>query len=234
MSISSLQPENRLLVALPEEDYQRLVPYLKLVTLSLHQVIYEAGEASEYFYFPHRSVISLVSTMEDGSTIEVGLVGREGMAGLPTLLGGLSGTHRAFVQVAGDAMQISAAVIKREFDRGGALQALLLRYVQASFSQTAQTAACTRFHTIEKRLARWLLSVSDCVDSEDFALTQEFIADMLGTRRSGVTVAASTLQDAGIIRYSRGKISIVDRPALETASCECYRVIKAEFNRLLD
>lgn len=234
VSVSSIFPpsENRLLAALPDDVYQRLLPDLKVVSLSLHQSLYEAGEPIEYLYFPHKSVVSLVSTMQDGATIEISLVGREGMVGMPAILNSVSRTHHAFVQLADGATRIRTEMLKQEFDRGGALQNLLLRYVFASFTQAAQVAACNRFHRVEERLARWLLSVSDCVGAENFLLTQEFIADMLGTRRSGVTVAAGILQQAGIIRYTRGKINILDRLALESTACECYQVIKDEYELL--
>lgn len=225
--------ENRLLAALPAEEYQCLVPDLKFVSLSIEQVLYEAGEPIKYVYFPHQAIVSLVSTMEDGSTVEVGLVGNEGMVGVPVFLGGNTTTNRAFVQVADGCTRIEAGRLKAEFNRGGALQSLLLHYTQALLTQASQTAACNRLHTVEERLARWLLTVSDRIQSDQFLLTQEFIAQMLGTRRSGVTVAAGTLSQAGLLRYTRGKITIIDRESLESTACECYGVIKDEFARLL-
>ena len=235
MSISedSQPPKNRLLAALPTEEYQRLLPHLKPVSLSVHQTIHPPGEPITEICFPGRAVVSLVSTMEDGSTVEVGLIGQEGMVGVSVILESKTYPYEAFVQVSGTAMMISADVLKAEFARGGQLQIMLLRYVQALLVQTAQTAACNRFHTVEERFARWLLLVRDCVQSTEFPLTQEFIAQMLGTRRAGVTVAAGTLQKAGMIRYARGKITIVDQEALEAASCTCYGMIKDEFTRLL-
>ncbi|WP_017319285.1 Crp/Fnr family transcriptional regulator [Mastigocladopsis repens] len=229
----SVPIQNRLLGALPASEYQRLVPHLELVTLPLHQVLYEPNEPITHVYFPHQAVISLITTMEDGSTIEVGLVGSEGMVGLPVILGGNITNNQAFVQIPDAGMRMDANIFKTEFHRGGELQRLLLRYCQALLTQVSQSAACNRFHTIEERLARWMLLVQDCVDLEEFPLTQQFIAEMLGTRRSGVTVAAGTLQQAGMLRYTRGKITIVNREALEATACECYRVISDEFSRLL-
>jgi len=226
--------ENRLLAALPAEDYQRLVPHLELVPLKFQQVLYEPGEPIAYVYFPHRAIISLLSTMEDGTTVEVGLVGIDGMVGTAVILGGNTTTTLANVQVAGYGMRMKAERLKSEFNRGGALQSLLLLYTQALITQVSQIAACNRLHTLEERLARWLLTIQDRVQSEDLPLTQEFISQMLGTRRSGVTVAAGTLQQAGMICYTRGKITILNRQALEATTCECYKLIKTEYERLLN
>ncbi|MEH2163857.1 MAG: Crp/Fnr family transcriptional regulator [Nostoc sp.] len=227
------QPPNKVLADLPASDYERLVPHLKLVPLPLRKVLYQAGEPIAQIYFPDKAVVSIVTTMEDGSTAEVGIVSNEGMVGIPVILGDNTTTTTAFVQVSGAAMQIDADVIKAEFNRGGAIQTLLLCYVQAVYSELAQGVACNRLHILEERLARWLLTVSDRLESEDFPLTQEFIAQMLGVRRSGVTVAASTLSRAGMISYRRGHINILNRDDLEATSCECYRVIQNEFARLL-
>lgn len=225
---------NRLLAALPTADYQRLQPHLELVTLPLRQPIYNEGERITNVYFPRRAIISLVTTLEDGSMMEAGLVGHEGMAGIPLLLGGMTKVHRSFVQMAGEAWRLKATVLQAEFDRGGALQKLLLRYLQSLFTQIAQTGVCNRFHTTEERLARWLLLVADCISSDEFPLTQEFISQMIGVRRAGVTVAAGALSQAGLIRYTRGHISIVDREGLENFSCECYGMVQEEFNWLYD
>lgn len=227
-------PRNLLLAALPTDEYQRLLPHLELVSLPLRQVLSNPGEPIEFVCFPHQSIISLVTILEDGSTVEAGLVGKEGMFGVQAFLGGDSTPHQAIVQVAGEAMRMSAAQLKIEFQRGGKLQSLLLRYVQALFTQVSQGAACHRLHTVEERLARWLLMVSDRLEPDQLPLTQEFIAQMLGTRRAGVTVAAGMLQQAGLIRYRRGEITILDRQNLEAASCECYKVVSNEFERLLD
>ena len=227
------QPPNKLLAALPANDYQRLIPHLKLVSLPVKQILYEAGEPITHVYFPDKSMVSIVTTMEDGSTAEVGIVSNEGMVGIPVILGDNITTTTAFVQIAGAAMQMDADVLRGEFNRGGAIQTLLLCYVQAVYSELAQGVACNRLHILEERLARWLLTVSERLESKDFPLTQEFIAQMLGVRRSGVTVAASTLSRAGMITYQRGHISILNREDLSATSCECYRVIQNEFARLL-
>ncbi len=224
---------NRLLAALPDSEYERLVPHLKLVSLPTRQVLYEPGELITHIYFPEYAVVSIVTPMEDGSTVEVGIVSNEGMVGLPVILGGKTTTTKAFVQIPGAGFQMDADVFRSEFNRGEALQSLLLRYVQAIYTETSQAAACNRLHTLEERLARWLLTVSNRRQSDDFPLTQEFIAQMLGVRRSGVTVAASTLSRAGMIRYNRGQISILNRETLEATACECYQVIQNEFDRLL-
>jgi CRP-like cAMP-binding protein len=235
MSVNNplIHPKNQLLAALPASEYESLLPHLQVVPLSNQQFIYEVGEPIEYAYFPHQAVISLVVVMDDSSTVETALVSQEGMAGFPILLGDNISSLQAVVQVPGDGMRLNADLLKTEFDKGGSLQRLLLRYVQAVISELAQGAACNRIHSLEKRLARWLLKVSDRLGSKEFPLTQEFIAQMLGVRRSGVTVAASILSQSGIISYHRGHITILDMEALEAASCECYRVVKAEFTRLL-
>ncbi len=225
--------QNRLLAALPEEDYQHLVTHLECVELSSDQVLHEHGEPIDYVYFPLEGVISLVNIMSDGWIIEVGLVGQEGIVGTARFLGSDIAYNTATVQVPGSAMRMKASVLKAEFNRGGQFQNLLLRYMQALFIQVSQSAACNRHHTVEKRLARWLLLASDAIESDQLPLTQEFIAQMLGTRRSGVTAAAGTLSQAGLIRYSRGKIAIVNREELEATSCECYSIVKNELARLL-
>ena len=227
------EPENQLLAALPESEYQRLIPHLEYVSLTLGQVIYEPDEPIQSVYFPNGGIISLVSLMENGSTTEIGIVGREGMVGLPVVLGGDRTNNTATVQIAADAMKMSAEVLKSEFDRGGKLQKLLLIYIQALFTQVSQTAVCNRHHPIEQRLARWLLTVQDYIGSNKLPLTQEFLANMLGTYRPSITVPASVLQQAGIIRYSRGKISILNREDLEATACECYRIVRDENLRLL-
>ncbi|OUL23846.1 Crp/Fnr family transcriptional regulator [Nostoc sp. T09] len=225
--------KNQLIAALPAAEYERLVPHLQIVRLSNQQVIYEIAEPIAYAYFPDQAIISLLTMMNDGSTVEVALVGHEGMAGIPIILGDNISSIRAIVQVSGYGVRINADVLKTEFARGGSLQRLLLRYVQAVITELAQGTACNRRHRLEKRLACWLLKVSDRIGSQEFPLTQEFIAEMLGVRRSGVTVAAGILSQSGIISYHRGHITILDRKALEATSCECYQTVKAEFTRLL-
>ena len=231
--LTDKRPINQILAALPESEYQIIAPHLKSVSLTSGEIISEPNQSITEIYFPQRAMISIVSIMMNGSNTEIGLIGNEGMVGLPAILGGKSTISYSIVQVSGTALQISADIIQREFLRGGRLQQILLLYIQASLTRISQSAACNRQHRIEERLARWLLSVRDCVRQNELYLTQEFIANMLGTRRSGVTVAAGILQEAGIIRYSRGKITILDRQALENTSCECYRTIQREFIRLL-
>lgn len=227
------RPINQILAALPTSEYQRIAPYLKPVELIGGQILLEPNEPVQNIYFPQRAMISLVSIMIDGSTTEIGIIGNEGMVGLPAIFGGLSTTSRSIVQVSGTALQISAEIIYQEFQRQQRLYQLMLLYTQALLTQVSQTAACNRQHKIEQRLARWLLSVHDCVLQNELPLTQEFIADMLGTRRSGVTIAAGILQQAGIISYSRGRITILNQEALEETACECYRLVQSEFIRLL-
>ena len=225
--------ENRLLAALPDEDRERLFPYLQPVTFSLGQVVYESHGRQEFVYFPTSCVVSLLYTMEDGSTAEMGLVGNDSVVGVALFLGGDTTPNRAIAQIAGDAYQLKAKLLQEEFARGGAVQRLLLRYTQALITQISQTAVCNRLHSGDKRLCRWLLLSHDRVHSDDILMTQEFLSHMLGGRRESVTVAAGRLQDAGLIRYSRGQIKILDRLGLEAAACECYRIVKQEFDRLL-
>lgn len=230
---ANLPTINHILSALPEIEYQRLAPYLEEISLDSGQILQEPDELFEYVYFPNKAMISLVSIMTDGSTTEIGLVGNEGMVGLPVILGGQSTLSRSIVQIPGSAMKLPAIVLQQEFLHCQKLKQLLLLYTQALLTHISQSAACNRQHTIEERLARWLLSVQDCVLSNELPLTQEFISNMLGTRRSGVTVAAGKLQKKGIIRYNRGQITIIDQKALEATSCECYRLVQSEFLRLL-
>lgn len=224
---------NQLLMALPSGEYERLLPHLEPVSLVLGQIIYEPQQLIKEVYFPMGAMISLVSIMQNGSTTEIGLVGIEGMVGLPVFLGGNTATNRAIVQVEGNALKIDASILKSEFERGKQLQAKLLLYTQARLSQVSQIAACKSHHLIEERLARWLLSVNDCVNKPELPLTQKFISEMLGVRRASVTEAAIALQKAGLISYSRGQITILKRKELEQAACECYSTIKNEFKRLL-
>ena len=233
MSFSSLQPVNRLLAALPEAEYQRLVPHLERVPLPLAQVFHKRGESIEYVYFPQGAIVSLISTAKEGSNVEVGLVGNEGMVGIPAVLGDNIATITAMVQLAGSGMRMEASVLKSEFGRGGVLQSLLLRYTQALYALASQNAVCNRLHQLDERLARWLLLVCDLVGSNELPLTHEFISKMLGVRRAGVSEAAKSLQQAGLIRYHRGRISILNRHKLEAASCSCYGIIKGEYARLL-
>jgi CRP-like cAMP-binding protein len=224
---------NLLLCALPPAERERLFPHLQAVTFSLGQSVCEPGEQINYCYFPTSSVISLLYTMQDGSTAEMGLVGNEGVLGIVVFLGGESTCSRALVAVAGDALMLPGKLLQEEFARPGPLQQLLLRYTQAFITQISQTAVCNRLHSVEQRLCRWLLLCQDRKNCLDLPMTQELIANMLGGRRESVTVAAGHLQDAGLIHYWRGHINILDREGLESNVCECYRVVEDEFDRLL-
>lgn len=233
MSEASPQRVNRLLAALPDAEYQRLVPHLEYVPLPFKQVLHEVGEPIEYVYFPHHAIVSALSAMADGSVVEVGLVGNDGVVGIPAALGDNIAITIATVQVADFGMRMKASVLKTEFQRGGVLQSLLLRYMQAQHALVSQNAACNRLHYLEGRLARWLLLVYDRVESNELPLTHEFMGQMLGVRRAGVTEAANALQQAGLVRYTRGKITILDREKLKAVSCECYEIISGEYGRLL-
>jgi CRP-like cAMP-binding protein len=225
--------QNNLLAALPEADYARLLPDLELVPLPLGWAVYEAGSELGYVYFPTTSIISLLYVMEDGSSAEIAVTGNDGLVGIALFMGGESTPSRAVVQSAGYGYRLKAVVLQREFKRGGQLQYLALRYTQALITQMAQTAVCNRHHSVEQQLCRWLLLSLDRLPSNELAMTQELIANMLGVRREGVTQAAGQLQEAGLIHYSRGHITVLDRPKLEKRVCECYAVVKRESDRLL-
>jgi CRP-like cAMP-binding protein len=225
--------QNHLLAALPAADYARLLPELELVPLSLGWAVYEAGSQLAYVYFPTTSIISLLYVMEDGSSAEIAVAGNDGLVGIALFMGGESTPSRAVVQSAGYGYRLKAAVLQREFKRGGELQHLALRYTQALITQMAQTAVCNRHHSVEQQLCRWLLLSLDRLPSNKLSMTQELIANMLGVRREGVTEAAGNLQAAGLIQYSRGHITVLDRPKLEKRVCECYAVVKRESDRLL-
>ena len=224
--------QNRILAALSPEEFERLSPHLEEVELRLGDILSRPDEKIEYVYFPHRSTVSLIALMEDGSEIEVGVIGNEGVFGLPLVLVTNSMPFQAVVQIADDATRIKADVFIEEVNRYGRLHKLLLQYAQAFFIQTAQAAACNRLHHLEERLARWLLTCQDRTKSDRLQLTHEFIAVMLGVRRAGVSEAAHRLQAEGLINYTRGSIEILDRQGLEAASCECYTIVKREFDRL--
>jgi CRP-like cAMP-binding protein len=225
--------ENRLLAALPRVEYERLLPNLQQVSFSLGEVVYEFAGRLDYVFFPTTSIISLLYTMENGASAEMGLTGNDGVVGIALFMGGGTMPNRAVVQSAGAALRMKAKVLQDEFALGGKFQHLLLRYTQALITQISQTAVCNRLHSVEEQLCRWLLLSHDRVKSDELIMTQELIADMLGVRREGVTVAAGHLQDIGAISYVRGHIQILDRQRLEETVCECYRVVKDEFNRLL-
>jgi CRP-like cAMP-binding protein len=236
MSTFEPQPEpleNRLLAALPSDQYQRLLPQLQQVSFSLGEVVYEFGGQLDYVYFPTSSIVSLLYTMENGTSAEMGLTGNDGVVGIALFMGGGTMPNRAVVQSAGNAVRMKAKLLQAEFALGGKFQQLLLRYTQALITQISQTAVCNRLHSVEQQLCRWLLLSHDRVKADELIMTQELIADMLGVRREGVTVAAGRLQDAGAISYVRGHIRILNRLKLEETVCECYRVVKEEFDRLL-
>ena len=224
---------NKLLAALPRDVYDRVEPKLELVPLKLGASVYEAGGKQPYVYFPTDAIVSLLYVMKDGASAEIAVVGNEGLVGISLFMGGETTPSRAVVQSAGHAHRLSSKRLKREFEAGGPLQHLLLRYTQALITQMAQTAVCNRHHSIEQQLCRWLLLSADRLPTNVLTMTQELIANMLGVRREGVTEAAGKLQDAEIINYSRGRITILDREKLERRVCECYAVVKSEFDRLL-
>jgi CRP-like cAMP-binding protein len=218
---------NRLLAMLPKGEYERLLPSLKTVSLELGEILYEPGDPIRYVYFPNDSIISLISKLE-ASSLEVGMIGNEGMAGLAVFLGVNSSSTLALVQGAGTAMRMSSAAVRREADLHGDLHYLLHRYSHSLLIQISQSSACNRFHLIDARLARWLLMTSDRLGAEQFPLTQSFLSTMLGVRREGVSKAAGTLRASKLIRYSRGQITILSRRRLEARSCPCYAIVKAE------
>jgi CRP-like cAMP-binding protein len=225
--------QNHLLDALPAEDHTRIAAHLELVPLKLGDILYEPGIKLRYVYFPTTAIVSLLYVMEDGASAEIAIVGNEGILGISLFMGGETTPSRAVVQSAGHGYRLRAQLLKDEFGRFGPFLRLLLRYTQALITQMAQTAVCNRHHSVDQQLCRWLLLSLDRLASSELSMTQELIANMLGVRREGVTEAAGKLQDAGLIRYRRGKITVVDRPRLEARSCECYQVVKTEFDRLL-
>ena len=225
--------DNRLLAALPEPEQLRLLPHLEPLVMPVGKVLCEPGSRSSYVYFPTSAIVSMLYVMENGASAEVAVVGAEGIVGIALLMGGGSTTSQAVVQNAGEGFRLKANFMLDEFNRGGPVLRLLLRYTQAFITQTAQIAACNRHHTLDQQLCRLLLPSLDRLRGDEIVITQELIANMLGVRREGVTAAAGHLQMAGLIRYKRGRITIVDRAALEKRSCECYAVVRNEYNRLL-
>jgi CRP-like cAMP-binding protein len=224
---------NRLLAALPAEVYERLEPHLHSIPLALGEVIYEANDTLSHVYFPTTAIVSLLYTMEDGASAEMGIVGCDGVVGIAVFMGGDTTPNRAVVQSAGDAIRLELKYFRDEYKRVGDLHRLLLLYTQALLTQFSQTAVCNRLHSVDQRLCRCLLLSHDRVLSNELIMTQELISNILGVRREGISVAAHDLQAAGLIRYSRGHITIIDRPGLEARVCECYQVVKAECDRLL-
>jgi CRP-like cAMP-binding protein len=225
--------ENRLLSALPRDDYDRLLPHLAKVALPLKEILYEANGPIPHIFFPLNGVVSLVIMMESGFTLEVGTIGNEGMVGTPVFLGSESSPTRAISQVPGEALRMETPVFQEEMRLGGPLYALAQRYTQALINQISQSTVCNRRHSVEKRMCRWLLMSHDRVGADEFPLTQEFLAQMLGVRRPTVSAVAAILQKAGLIAYHRGTLTVLDRKGLEAASCECYRVVMEELDRLL-
>ena len=224
---------NYLLASLADADLQRLLPHLESIQMPLGWAIYESGGHMEYVYFPTDGIVSLLYVMENGESAEIAVTGTEGLIGISLFMGGESTTSRAVVQSEGHAYRLPARFLKHEFERGGDLQHLLLRFTQALITQMAQTAVCNRHHTVEQQLCRWLLLSLDRLPGNELRMTQELIANMLGVRREGVTGAAGHLQDAGLIDYRRGHITVLDRPKLEQRVCECYAVVKRESDRLM-
>jgi len=224
--------QNRLLAALSSAERERLYPHLRLVTMPLGKALYEPGDLLRYVYFPVDSIVSLLYVLENGASAEISVVGNEGLIGIALFMGGETTPSRAIVQSAGHAYRLPGTLIKEEFHRNGGLQLLLLRYTQSLITQMAQTAVCNRHHSVDQQLCRWLLLSLDRLASGELVMTQELIANMLGVRREGVTEAAGKLQKLGVIRYSRGRITVLDRPALEQLCCECYSVVKRESDRI--
>jgi len=225
--------QNQLLSALPAAEWQRWEPQLEAVDMPLGQVLYESGATLSHMYFPTTSIVSLLYVMENGASAEIAVVGNEGLVGVSLFMGGESTPSRAVVQSAGRGFRLKSKALKDEFNRSGPVLHLLLRYTQALITQMAQTAVCNRHHSLDQQLCRWLLLSLDRLQVNELVMTQELIANMLGVRRVGVTEGALKLQQDGLIRYSRGRIKVLDRPGLEKRTCECYAVVKKEYDRLL-
>jgi CRP-like cAMP-binding protein len=225
--------KNLLLAALPDMEWQRWLPQLEPVDMPLGLVLYESGATLSHVYFPTTAIVSLLYVMENGASAEIAVVGNEGIIGISLFMGGESTPSRAVVQSAGKGVRLKAQVVKEEFNRAGPVLHLLLRYTQALITQMAQTAVCNRHHSLDQQLCRWLLLSLDRLQDNELVMTQELIANMLGVRREGVTEAALKLQQDGLIRYARGRITVLDRPAIERRTCECYAVVHKEYQRLL-
>jgi CRP-like cAMP-binding protein len=235
-SVNTLAPdptENHLLACLPDTEWQRWLPELERVEMPLGQVLYESGGTLSHVYFPTTAIVSLLYVMENGASAEIAVVGNEGIVGISLFMGGDSTSSRAVVQSAGMGLRLKAQAMKDDFNRAGPVLHLLLRYTQALITQMAQTAVCNRHHSLDQQLCRWLLLSLDRLQGNELVMTQELIANMLGVRREGVTEGALKLQQAGLIRYARGHISVLNRDGLEKRSCECYAVVKKEYDRLL-
>ena len=225
--------QNHLLAALPTAEFEPLAAHLELIPLPLGEMLYEPGGQLQYAYFPTTAIVSLHYVLESGASAESAGVGNEGVVGIPLFMGGDTTPSSAVVQTAGHAYRLSGRLLKQEFNRAGLMQSLLLRYTQALMTQMAQTAACTRHHSVEQQLCRWLLLTLDRMPTSELIMTQELVASMLGVRREGITEAAGKLQQAGLISYRRGHISVLDRSGLEVRACECYAVVRKELSRLL-
>ena len=225
--------ENRLLAALPDADYAALAPHLEDIAMPLGLSVYESGGRQGFVVFPADSIVSLLYVLENGASTEIAVTGREGLVGISLFMGGETTPSRAVVQSAGRGYRVRAAVLKKQFESAGALQPLLLRFTQALITQMTQTAVCNRHHSVDQQLCRWLLLMLDRLGALELRMTQELIANMLGVRREGVTEAAGKLQAQGLIEYRRGRITVLDRPGLEARVCECYAVVKREYDRLL-
>jgi CRP-like cAMP-binding protein len=233
MPVSQVPTANHLLAVLAPDEQERIFPHLQFVELKLGQVLYESGDTLSHVYFPTDCIVSMLYVLSDGATAEIAVAGNEGLIGISLFMGGETTPNRAVVQSAGHAYRLAGQRIKDEFHRDGGLQNLFLRYTQALITQMAQTAVCNRHHSVDQQLCRWLLLSLDRLPGNKLKMTQELIANMLGVRREGVTEAAGKLQRLGVIRYSRGQITILDRPHLERLCCECYAVVKKEEDRLL-
>jgi len=233
MPVAVDKSSNHLLAALPDKEWLRWEPHLQVINLKLGQVLYESGGKMEYVYFPVNAIVSLLFVLENGSSAEIAVVGNEGIVGISLFMGGETTPSRAVVQSAGRCVRLSAHVLKSEFRDSLPVMHLLLRYTQALLTQMTQTAVCNRHHSLDQQLCRWLLLSMDRLTGNHLVMTQELIANMLGVRREGVTEAAGRLQKAGLISYARGKIEVIDRPGLEARTCECYAVVKKEYDRLL-
>ena len=233
MDQTIMQSANALLASMPPADWARIVPFLETVNLPLGKVLYESGSSMSHVYFPTTAIVSLLYVLEDGASAEIAVVGHEGIVGISLFMGGETTPSRAVVQSAGQGYRLSAQRIKDEFNRSGPVMHLLLRYTQALITQMAQTAVCNRHHSLDQQLCRWLLLSLDRLSGTELVMTQELIANMLGVRREGVTKAALKLQQAGLIQYARGRVTVLDRVGLEARTCECYSVVRQEYDRLL-
>jgi len=233
MAVTNNSLKNHLLAALPQAEFVRIEPSLESVSLALGEVLYESGDRMTHVYFPTTAIISLLYIMQNGATAEIGIAGNNGLVGIALFMGGETTSNRAVVQSGGDAARMNAADVRTAFELGGVFQSVLLRYTQSLMTQISQTAVCNRLHSVEQQLCRWLLINHDQLQTDKLVMTHDLIANMLGVRREGVSIAAHHLQEAGLIRYVRGTIIVLDRKGLERAVCECYKVVIDEYDRLL-